>query len=538
METPTTSPGPLVPPQASPPPLPMAATRPASAQVSGLESPVSSGARFEPTELLSGKNLFRVGLGLLLLGLAFLLRYAIDQDWIGEGARIGAGLVTSGVLVGFGLKISKTRHTYGELLQGGGVAGIYLTTFAAHRLYDMIDATTTTVLLGGISAIGIGLAIHAASQRLAIASVLGAIFAPAVVGANLLINLTDAVYLTAVVFVAVVLYFRNEWTLLFWTAQAASASVALAGVAAAIGNQPEGVQTLLVVLWFAFVALPVGASLLGRVADDRPALFGTMVGSLSIGIASWALWSELGDHWGLVSVAATMAIVHIGVALELRSRGLTKLSDLQLVPASVFLAAAIVLAFEGPMVTLALAAEGFALAVAGRRIGNRLMEYLGHGVYSMSGAWLILNMILRGSSDGTPILNGPALSRMAVIGLALGLAALYDTWGDSAADASIKVTYSVAGFVSSLLFFWVELSAVSQGYVSAAWGVVGVAIIVFGTIRERNLVTKTGVATLLGVAVKLFLVDLASVDRIWRISLFFGFGIALLVVGYWMSNDE
>ena len=143
METPTTSPGPLVPPQASPPPLPMAATRPASAQVSGLESPVSSGARFEPTELLSGKNLFRVGLGLLLLGLAFLLRYAIDQDWIGEGARIGAGLVTSGVLVGFGLKISKTRHTYGELLQGGGVAGIYLTTFAAHRLYDMIDATTT-----------------------------------------------------------------------------------------------------------------------------------------------------------------------------------------------------------------------------------------------------------------------------------------------------------------------------------------------------------------------------------------------------------
>lgn len=540
METPTTNPGPESPnpaPPQSPPPLPMAATRPDSARVSNLESRVSR-PHFEPQELLTGKNLFRVGLGLLLLGLAFLLRYAIDQNWIGEGARIAAGLATSGVLVGLGLKISNTRPTYGELLQGGGVAGMYLTTFAAHRLYDMIDATTTTVLLGGISAIGIGLAINAASERLAIASVLGAIFAPAVVGANVFVDVADAVYLTAVVGVAVALYFRNEWTLLFWTAQAASVTVALAGVVAAVGNQPEGAQTLLAVLWLAFVALPVAASLLGRVTDDRPALFGTAVGSLSIGIASWALWSELGDHWGLVSVAASMAIVHIGLAYQLRSQGLIKLSDLQLVPASVFLAAAVVLAFEGPMVTLALAVEGFALAVAGRRIGNTLMEYLGHGVYSMSGAWLILNMVAQGSSDGTPMLNGPAISRMVVIGLAFGLAAIYDSSGDRATDASIKVTYAIAGLASTLLFFWVELGPVSQGYVSAAWGATGVAAIVFGTIRDRNLVTKTGVATLLGVTVKLFLVDLASVDRIWRIALFFGFGIALLVVGYWMSNDE
>lgn len=540
METPTPAPGPA-PAAPTPPPIPMEAMRTDPIPQFTRSEPdrvVAPAPRREPQEFLTGKNLFRVGLGLLLLGLAFLLRYAIDQNWIGEGARIAAGLATSGVLVGLGLKISATRPTYGQLLQGGGVAGMYITTFAAHRLYGMMDVATTTALLGAISAVGIGLAIQAGSEQLAIASVLGAVFVPIVVGASVYIDVIDATYLAAVIGVAVALYHRNEWKLVFWITQGAAALVAFAGVFSALDRAPNGAQMLLGLMWLAFVAVPILGSRLGQVQDDFPAIFGTTVGSLSLGIASWVLWMDLGDHWGLVAAAAGLAIIHVGLAYEFRSKGNTELSDLQLVPASVFLAAAIVLAFEGQTVTLALAAEGFALAIAGRRIENSVMEYLGHGVYSISAARMILGMVIGGSSGDTPLLNGSAMARIVVIGLAFGLAAYYDRLGDQETDESITISYAVAGFVASLLFFWVELVSISQGYVSAAWGVMGVAAIVVGTIQARKMITKVGVATLFGVATKLFLVDLASVDRIWRIALFFGFGIALLIVGYWMSNDE
>lgn len=541
METPTPGP-PSAPPSPSPsgsqtvpPPLPFSATTEQTA-TAPIRLPDTTPRR-DPQEFLTGKNLFRVGLGLLLLGLAFLLRYAIDQDWIGEGARIAAGVGTSGALLGLGLRISNSRPTYGELLQGGGVAGLYLTVFAAHRLYDMIDETTTTVFLGGVSALGIGLAIRAISERLAIVSVLGAVVAPIIATMSFYVDVIDAVYLGVVMAGAVVLYARNEWNLLFWVTQAGVSAVALASVLFAQGEGGIGVQMVLGFMWVAFVAIPASGLLLGTVQDQTPAIFGTVITSLTLGVASWALWANEVSAGVLATGATVMSLVHVLMAYEMRAKGHASLSELQLVPASVFLAGAILLMFDGPAATFALAVEGFAIALAGRRMENELTEYLGHGVFGMASSWLMLRMILVGP-EGTPLFNVTAMSRVAVIGLAIGLAVFYDRMGDRATDDMTARIYASAAYLSSLVFFWVELAPVSQGFVSTAWGVLGVGAVVIGTVGSRKVITKVGVGTLLGVAVKLFLVDFASADPILRIALFFGFGIALLAVGYWMSTDD
>ena len=526
-------------PPATPPPLPAAATDELSRPETGLPfQPGPVQKPFDPQDFLNGKNLFRVGLGLLLLGLAFLLKYAIDQNWIGESARIAAGLATSGAMVGIGLKIAQSRPTYGQLLQGGGVAGLYLTTFVTQHSYKMINATTTTILLGGVAAIGIGLSLRAVSESLAIANVLGAIFVPAVVGSTGIVTLADAGYLSTVIAAATILYYRNEWQLLFWVTQAASAVVAFAGIVAGWPDAAVGLQVLFLAMWIAFVGVSAAARIGGRSTDIAPSEFGSVVGSLTLGLASNVVWSPTAQQSMLAAAAVSMAAVHTGLMTISRSKGLGRFATLQIVPAGVFLASAIVIAFDGPVMSLGLAIEGFALIVAGRRLSNDLVEYLGHVGFSMNVVWLFLNMLAEGTAEGSPLLNGPAVARLAVIGLVFALAILHNSWGESKRDRPFKITYAISGYFFTLVLLGMELGPINQGYVSAAWGLLGVSAIVMGTVKDRRTLRSTGVATLFGVAVKLLLVDLASVDRIWKITLFFGFGIALLVVGYWMSNDE
>ena len=85
-----------------------------------------------------------------------------------------------------------------------------------------------------------------------------------------------------------------------------------------------------------------------------------------------------------------------------------------------------------------------------------------------------------------------------------------------------------------LLLVWTaeQLLPLEQGQAltSLAWGVVGTTLLVAGFLVGRSLMHKSGMATLLLVAGKLLLVDLASVEPIWRVLLFSVFGGLFLIL--------
>ena len=83
-----------------------------------------------------------------------------------------------------------------------------------------------------------------------------------------------------------------------------------------------------------------------------------------------------------------------------------------------------------------------------------------------------------------------------------------------------------------------ELSMMSSGqaYVSIAWGVYGVILLIVGLRLNRTRLTATAIGTLLLVVGKLFLVDLAELEAIWRVLLFLGFGGGFLVLSYYFQD--
>lgn len=164
---------------------------------------------------IGGRWLLNIGIAALVIGVAYFEKLAIDNDWIGEAARVMQGGVFGAALVAAGGWFARKGYRfYGQMIAGGGVAMMYLSTYAAFNYYHLIDRPVAFGLLVAISAVGAYLADRHESQGLAIAAVSGGFVTP-----FLLPGTTDAqvalfTYDAILIAGTVVLAARRDWPLL------------------------------------------------------------------------------------------------------------------------------------------------------------------------------------------------------------------------------------------------------------------------------------------------------------------------------------
>ncbi len=98
--------------------------------------------------------------------------------------------------------------------------------------------------------------------------------------------------------------------------------------------------------------------------------------------------------------------------------------------------------------------------------------------------------------------------------------------------------YGIVAHAALLGWLWRELMVLpdSDAYISLAWGVYAVGLLVVGLRLDRAGITRIGLVTLFVVVGKLFLVDLAWVGAVWRILLFLGFGGLFLLLSYYLQS--
>ncbi|CRM65010.1 DUF2339 domain-containing protein [Pseudomonas sp. 58 R 3] len=128
--------------------------------------------------LFGGNTVLRVGVVLLFLGLAFLLRYATEGVVVPIELRY-AGVAAAAIgLLGLGWWLRLRNSNYGLMLQGTGIAVLYLTVFAAMRLHPLIDPSAALGLLVAVTVFSAILAITQDALGLACAAALGGFAAP------------------------------------------------------------------------------------------------------------------------------------------------------------------------------------------------------------------------------------------------------------------------------------------------------------------------------------------------------------------------
>jgi uncharacterized membrane protein len=126
--------------------------------------------------------LLAVGVVALILAAGYLLRLSFDRGWISPVMRCVGG-VLAGVIVGaIGWRLHPRYRTYGAALIGCGAAIIYLSVWAATRLYEVLPPTTGIM---GLALVSVALAVIAFAidvEALGTTAALGAFFAPLLLG--------------------------------------------------------------------------------------------------------------------------------------------------------------------------------------------------------------------------------------------------------------------------------------------------------------------------------------------------------------------
>jgi uncharacterized membrane protein len=170
-------------PDSSEQPIP-ALHEPNSAPIhaAALAAPPSPSVPAQPSALwiffFGGNTLVRFGVIVLFFGVAFLLKYASEHVVIPIQARLIGVALGAVIMLGVGWSLRRRRPGYALIVQGGGIGVLYLTVFAAFRLYQLLPGSLVFVLLAAMAVLTAMLAVLQDSRSLAAMGVSGGFLAP------------------------------------------------------------------------------------------------------------------------------------------------------------------------------------------------------------------------------------------------------------------------------------------------------------------------------------------------------------------------
>lgn len=139
--------------------------------------------RFARQWLTTGNVPVKIGVIVSFFGVAFLLKYTIDHrlfrfpiEW-----RLLTTAAFAMALLVIGWRLRARLRVYALSLQGGGLGILYLTTFAAFRLYELIPSVFAFALLVALTIAGGALAVLQNARGLATLGAVGGFLAPVLV---------------------------------------------------------------------------------------------------------------------------------------------------------------------------------------------------------------------------------------------------------------------------------------------------------------------------------------------------------------------
>ena len=130
-------------------------------------------------EKFIGENLVnKIGITVLVLGIAFFVKYAIDQNWIKEAGRVSIGMGCGIILTGVAHYLRNTYRSFSSVLAGGGIAVFYFTIAFAFHQYQLFSQTAAFVIMIVITIFAILLSLLYDKLELAVIAAIGGFTTP------------------------------------------------------------------------------------------------------------------------------------------------------------------------------------------------------------------------------------------------------------------------------------------------------------------------------------------------------------------------
>ena len=322
-----------------------------------------------------GNPLARIGIVILFFGGAFLAKYAAENSLFPIELRFVAIALGALALLVIGWRLRERRAVYAQLLQGGGIAGLYLTVFAATSLFKLLPFGLALGLLVAIAVCAAILAVAQNALSLAVIATAGGFLAPIMVASGSNNHVALFTYYTVLnLGVFTVAWFRT-WRLL--NVLGFVFTFTITGLWRATGYAPTDLFTADAFL-IQFFVMYVAVSILNCIRQP-PDLKGYVSGSLVFGLpvvaftlhATLVAPIEYGLAWSALALGSFYLALAWGLFLTRRAT-LRLLVEAFAALGVIFASLAIPLAFDTRTTAAMWAVEGAGLLWLGVRQNRRL----------------------------------------------------------------------------------------------------------------------------------------------------------------------
>ncbi|MCO6161250.1 DUF2339 domain-containing protein [Flavobacterium sp. NRK F7] len=130
-------------------------------------------------EKFIGENLInKIGILILVLGISFFVKFAIDKDWINEPARVGIGVLAGSLVMFIANKLRKNYAAFSSVLVAGAISIFYFTISIAFHDYHLFSQTVAFIIMVVITAFSALVSVFYNRQELAVLSLIGGFAVP------------------------------------------------------------------------------------------------------------------------------------------------------------------------------------------------------------------------------------------------------------------------------------------------------------------------------------------------------------------------
>jgi len=432
-------------------------------------SVVDRGVAVAKAWFTTGNVPVKVGVVVVLFGVAFFINYAIDRQLFSfpVWARLSSVALFGVVMLALGWRLRRTREVYAVSLQGGGLGILYLTTYAAFEFYALLPATVAFAAMVVVTvATGI-LALVQDSRVLVVLGVAGGFLAPLLAatetGSHVLLFSYYAVLNTAILTIA---WFK-AWRSLNLLGFAFTFVIgSLWGYQAYRTEHFATTEPFLILFVLMYVGIAVLFALRRppnlRGFVDSALVFGTPL--VGFTLQTRLVESESGLAWTAGGLAALYALL-AGALWLVKDLRLLAMSFAGL--ALLFLATAFPLALDDRWTSAAWAVQAATLAWFGVRNGSRLLLFAGVGLHVAA----VVAHTRAGLFEPGPM---PVLNGVFLAGVLLALAGWTIAWSfdQSSLTSRARRAWATGAMVwAGAWWFWTGLLEIVEHVVSvrSAW---------------------------------------------------------------------
>ena len=556
---------------AEPPPLPsndvLPSSQPADEGLGGFAQP--SAPEFTETPIretyqesleskIGGNLLNKVGMAAIILGMAYFLKYAIDNEWIGEAGRVMVGVLTGLGFVAWGESLHrKEMRGYAVTVLGGGAAILYFSIFAAFSFYHLLDQIPALLMMVLITAATVVMSVRYDSKTIAVFATVGGFMTPALLstGKDNQHGLFTYVLLLDLGVLALA-YFKN-WRVLnllafFFT------QLMFTGWSLSFYNSTKLWQTefWLTVFFLLFAVM----AFLYNITHRQKTTFRDL-SLITLNGACYFLWtyalleSRYSDYLGFYAVLMAAVYVALGSVAYRQAQEDSYLFLVFLALGLTCLTVAIPIQLKQNWITVGWSVEAAVLTWVGFHLDSSKTRRSALLIAAM----VVFRLLFLDSSfssafadDFTFLFNKRGLAFLAGIASLFVMAYLYNRSREKLEDLEKWLTGALFIGANLLVLFFLtteisssfevayyqaseyqqkrDIRSRMQLSISALWGFYSIVLVTVGILRRFQPLRLLAILLFAATILKVFFVDLGEMEKIYRIIASIGLGVILLVV--------